>query len=300
LVEFVTVAIAVVGSLFFGLTAVILKIGTENQNVYYSLLIRAGASVPILFAINIYRDGIDFFEPFLENKVLILIILSSATLLLGDILLMYILKTKPVGVITPIIATNPFFATMLLLLFGEEGITMKIIILTLTIILGVFFVTYQKPNNNRANGKIIDRDALVFGLLISFTWGIMLFLDIQILKDDKIDGFAFSGVKIIIVGLFSTILVIITTLKNDKAETKLLNRRSVKYMLLAGITGWVLGVILVYSAFNIGPAAIINPIVGLNPLFAAIFSIMLRLEGINRVKSFGISLCVISSIMLVV
>ncbi|MHA2029774.1 MAG: EamA family transporter [Candidatus Kariarchaeaceae archaeon] len=300
MVEFVTVAIAVVGSLFFGLTAVILKIGTENQNVYYSLLIRAGASVPILFAINIYRDGIDFFEPFLENKVLILIILSSATLLLGDILLMYILKTKPVGVITPIIATNPFFATMLLLLFGEEGITMKIIILTLTIILGVFFVTYQKPNNNRANGKIIDRDALVFGLLISFTWGIMLFLDIQILKDDKIDGFAFSGVKIIIVGLFSTILVIITTLKNDKAETKLLNRRSVKYMLLAGITGWVLGVILVYSAFNIGPAAIINPIVGLNPLFAAIFSIMLRLEGINRVKSFGISLCVISSIMLVV
>jgi drug/metabolite transporter (DMT)-like permease len=291
---------AFAGSMLFGLTAVVLKLGTKGQNVYYSLFMRASSAVPILLIINIYRGGVNFYDPFLENKILVLIVLSSIGLLLGDVLLMHILKTKPVGVITPIIATNPFFTTILLLLAGEGGVTAKIILLTLSIVLGVFLVTYNKSNNTEFNDKIIDTEAMMYGLGISFTWGIMLFLDIQILQEEDIDGFTFSGIKVMIVGIVSILLVMITALRNNEFEMKFVNKKSMKFMLLAGILGWVLGAILVYSAFDKGPAPIINPIVGLNPLFSTVFSIILMLEGINKTKSLGIALCVLSSILLIV
>jgi len=297
---FTSVFIAFIGSFLFGLTAVILKVGTQKQNLYVSLVIRATASIPFLLIISLYSAGTDFFAPFTESSLFVLLILSSTGLLLGDILLMHILKKKSIGIITPIIAINPIFTTGLLLVFGEETITGKTVIITISIIIGVFLVTYNKSNNKLSENSLIDFEALFYGLLIAFVWGIMMFFDILILNEDDIDGITFSTVKIMMVTIFSLILLTIFGMKNSFQDINLSNKKSVKYMLLAGFVGWVVGIILVYSAFDLGSAEIIIPIIGLNPLFAVMISILLKFEGINRVKGIGIILCVTSSIILVI
>ncbi|MCE7733806.1 MAG: EamA family transporter [Candidatus Heimdallarchaeota archaeon] len=294
-----SIILAFTGSFLFGLTAVILKVGTQKQNLYVSLLVRAAASIPFLLVISIYTAGADFFAPFTEPSLFLLIVLSAIGLLLGDILLMHILKKKPVGMITPIIAINPIFTTVLLLTTGEESITFKTVIITIAIIIGVFLVTFNKLNGDQSGNSLIDVEALFYGLLIAIVWGIMMFFDILILREDDIDGITFSTVKIIIVTVFSIILLIIFGMTNSFEDINLSNRKSVKYMLLAGIVGWVLGIILVYSAFDLGSAEIIIPIIGLNPLFAVMISIFFKFEGINKVKGLGIILCVVSSIILV-
>jgi drug/metabolite transporter (DMT)-like permease len=300
LFQFSSIFIAFTGSLLFGLTAVILKVGTQKQNLYVSLVVRAIASVPFLLMINIYRQGIDFFSPFTDIAPFIMILLSSTGLLLGDILLMHILKKKSVGIITPIIAINPFFTTFLLLVSGEATITAKIIFLSIAIILGVFMVTYNRSSDEASDSSFIDIEALFYGLLIAVIWGIMVFLDILILKEDNVDGLTFSAVKIMIVGIIGFILLIFTRFSNTNEESNFLNTRSIKFMLLAGFIGWVLGMIMVYSAFDKGPTPVITLIIGLNPLFSAIISILLKFEGINRIKAFGILLCISSSIILVI
>lgn len=294
-----SIILAFIGSFLFGLTAVILKVGTQKQNLYVSLLVRAAASIPFLLVISIYTAGVDFYSPFAEPSLLLLIMLSSTGLLLGDILLMHILKKKPVGIITPIIAINPIFTTILLLTTGEESISSKTIIITAVIIIGVFLVTFNRSNSDQSDNSLIDGEALFYGLLIAIVWGIMMFFDILILREDNVDGITFSTVKIIIVSIFSIILLIIFGMKNSFEDINLSNRKSVKYMLLAGIVGWVVGIITVYSAFDLGSAEIIIPIVGLNPLFAVMISILFKFEGINKIKGLGIMLCVASSIILV-
>lgn len=298
MLEYSSIIFAFVGAFLFGLTAVILKVGTQNQNLYLSLVIRASISVPILIVINIYRNGVNFYSPFTDRSLLFLVILSSVGLMLGDILLMHILKKKPIGMITPIIAINPVFTILLLWASGEETITFKIGLLSLLIIIGVFLVTYNGSEKMELNQPIVDFEALIYGLLISIVWGSMLFFDILILKDDDVDGFTFSGVKIIILYIISIVLLIISKLRNA-SDINLSNKKSIKFMLLAGITGWILGIILVYSAFDMGPPAIITPIVGLNPLFAVIVSVFLKFEGVNKIKILGIVLCISSSILLV-
>lgn len=294
-----SIFLAFIGSFLFGLTAVILKVGTQKQNLYVSLLVRAAASIPFLLVISIYTSGFDFFSPFAKPSLFRLIVLSSTGLLLGDILLMHILKKKPVGIITPIIAINPIFTTVLLLTTGEEAITIKTGIITVAIIIGVFLVTFNRSNEDQFGNSLIDVEALFYGLSIALVWGIMMFFDILILREDDVNGVTFSAVKIIIVAVFSIILLIVFGIKNSFDDINLSNRKSVKYMLLAGVVGWVVGIITVYSAFDLGSAEIIIPIIGLNPLFAVMISILFKFEGINKVKGMGIILCVASSIILV-
>ena len=94
-------------------------------------------------------------------------------------------------------------------------------------------------------------EALFYGLLIAIIWGAMLYFDILILKEDGVDGFTFSAVKIITLAFISVLLIIIYGLRNSFEDINLSNKRSVKYMLIAGFTGWVVGTIIVYSTLTI-------------------------------------------------
>ena len=86
----------------------------------------------------------------------------------------------------------------------------------------------------------------------------------------------------------------------EKIKGHFVNRKSIIFMIIAGLTGWVMGSILVFTAFDLGDPMIINPIIGLNPLFAVIVSLTLKHERMNKIKALGIFLCILSSIMIVI
>lgn len=296
----VIIAMAFTGSFFFGLTAVILKIGVPNQDINFGLMIRALASIPVLIVLSIMIEGSNFYEVIFDSRIFWLLLLSALLLLTADLLLMHILKEKAVGQITPIAAINPIFATFLLIYFQYAEFSYDIIFWILLIIFGVFLVTFEKSDEMRTIKDYFDLKALLFGLAIAMIWGAKTMVSIMILESDSITGLHYSTLEISILGIIMGIVFVIRNRNITKVRNHFNNRKSILYMLLAGIVGWVFGAILVFSAFNEGDPLIINPIIGLNPLFSVIISLLLKHENMNKIKATGIFLCIFSSIMIVI
>ncbi len=287
------------GSFCFGLAGVILKLGVENQNIFSGSFIRVLGSAPFLLIINLLLFGPVFFTVFLPLDIISLVILASLLMITGDLILMATLKSKPVGLIVPIAATNPLFTFLLLLITGEETISLEILLITFSIILGILIVTYEQPNTNGKVNKIFDLQALVAGLVIAVLWGLMIFVEITILKNNQINGISYTAMKIFSLSLVVSLALIFTkNLGNLKASFA--DKSSVRYLFFAGFIGWALGAILVYTSFDLGSAVTVNLIVGLNPIFAVIISLVLKMESFSRLKFIGMALCIISSILLVI
>jgi drug/metabolite transporter (DMT)-like permease len=83
-------------------------------------------------------------------------------------------------------------------------------------------------------------------------------------------------------------------------QSSFADTRSVSYLFFAGFVGWVLGATLVYTSFDLGSAVTINLIIGLNPIFAVIVSLVLKMESFSKLKFIGMALCIFSSILLVI
>lgn len=282
------------GSFSFGLTGVILKLGVKDQNIFYGILLRVLGSLPFLIVANLLYSPSGFLEVFFDWEVFGLVFATATLLIAIDLLLMGILKKKPVGIIAPLVGVNPIFTTVLLLLTGTAVVTPLIIGLTLLIVVGVFLVTMERTGDQKLT---VDREAIGFGLVIALLMGVMLFLEIVVLGYEGVDGFSFSVVKIACLGGIGLVLYPINHTIKDTSY--IATRSAVLYLTFAGFVGWALGSLLAYTAFDGGPAAILTPIIGLNPLFAVVISLVLRQENMNRTKLVGILLCVVCSILLV-
>jgi drug/metabolite transporter (DMT)-like permease len=161
-------------------------------------------------------------------------------------------------------------------------------------------VTYEQPDDDSTSlNRVFDLQALVAGLTIAFLWGLMIYIEIIILKREDIIGLSYSAMKIFSLGLIGTLIIFLTGTSTAELKVSLSRKTSVKYLLIAGFVGWALGSVLAYTSFDLGPAAIINLIVGLNPIFAVIISLAIKMEKFSRIKFFGILLCIFSSILLV-
>ena len=291
-----------IGSICFGFTAVILRLGVKNQDIFYGINLRILGSIPFLMILTVIIDGPNFYEPYLSLNNLTLIFTIAMFLLTGDLMLMRVLKYRPIGVIAPLIAVSPLFTILLLLFTHEANITTKIVLLTFVIVFGIGLVTYEPSTT----GKGFDLLSLSVGLFIALLWGFMLYFEIHLLQKDGVDSFSFAATKFIILGLIGFILFSIQKNRDSYLHHVKVNREDPKehnktrnYLLLAGFVGWFLGSVLVYTALNDGPVPIITPIIGLNPLFAVIISLLLGHEQMGKSKLCGVLLCVVSSIFLV-
>ena len=134
---------------------------------------------------------------------------------------MHTLKSGvPVGVLIPIVGSNPLFASILLLITGEEVFSPEIIILTLFIIVGVILVTYEKSASENAGlGQVINMKALAAGLTAALLMGLMIYIEIVILKHDAIEGFSYSTVKIFGLGLIGSIPLLLTGSKSKLKDS---------------------------------------------------------------------------------
>ncbi|MHA2203114.1 MAG: EamA family transporter [Candidatus Hodarchaeales archaeon] len=287
------------GSFCFGLTSVILKLGVENQNIFTALFIRIIGSAPFLLILNFLLFGLVFFTSFLPLDIISLVVLASMLMVAGDLILMFTLKSKPVGLVIPVAATNPLFTTLLLLITGEETVSLEILLLTFFIILGILLVTYEQPNADKNLNQIFDLHAIAAGLIIAILWGLMIFIEISILKHENIIGISYSAMKIFSLSLIVS-LALIFSRNLGNLQSSFADTRSVSYLFFAGFVGWVLGATLVYTSFDLGSAVTINLIIGLNPIFAVIVSLVLKMESFSKLKFIGMALCIFSSILLVI
>lgn len=284
------------GSVCLGITAVFLA-KADVDSVYYGLIIRALASGPLVLIIALFTEGNDFLYTFIRFEYLFPTILASLALISADILIMSILKRKPVGIISPLISTFPLFTALLLAITGKVVFSLPIILFTLLIVLGVAFVTFDRSKN--AEGIRVapfDAEALKIGLLIALFIGITNYIDILLLqRESNLSGISYTGMKFMTVLLLSIIISI--TVKDVKWRSYFNNKSSTTYLLLGGFAAWGLGSVLIFSSYNITKSPeIVNAITGINPVFAVLLSLTLGMEKMNFLKIIGLVLCVVASI----
>ena len=163
----------------------------------------------------------------------------------------------------------------------------------------MFLVTFN-PNNGKTSLKSsFDIEALQYGIVIAMLWGVMNYLDIIVLSKDNVEGISYSAIKFTLVSIISLSVFAIHKFDSSESDPISIRTKSFRFMLVAGFVGWVVGSVLVYTSYEKGNVALINPIVGLNPLFAIILSIILKHETMTKLKLLGIMFCVASSILLI-
>ncbi|MHA2503978.1 MAG: hypothetical protein ACXAE3_14050, partial [Candidatus Kariarchaeaceae archaeon] len=84
-----------------GVTAVFLK-RAHVDNGLYGLVVRSLGSVPLVIILTLIFAGPTVFSEVRSSFVSIFLTIAALSLILADILIMDILKRKPVGLIVPL------------------------------------------------------------------------------------------------------------------------------------------------------------------------------------------------------
>lgn len=175
------------------------------------------------------------------------------------------LKRLGVALSTPVISTNSLFSVTMATLFLGEEITVYIIAGAILIFIGVNVITWQKVN--RVEWRKKD---LVFPLIAAFFFASStnlrkIGLDINGLP---LLGAAFTSTTSLGVLLIS---LLVARVRNSEDWTLNLNRESLKYFTIAGLTSSV-AFMFYFTALSMSTIVSIQPIAGTSPLWAIFFS----------------------------
>lgn len=211
---------------------------------------------------------------------------------------MLALKEFKVNVIMPIGGIYPLVTIFILILTGTEVISGFVLIGTLLIIVGVSLVTRYGSNDGK---KPVSKKAVLFGLGSAVCWGSSVFLVRQVLNSPGSDPTSLTGFRMLMLGLLSVSIYYFLRNGNEKIDTgtKQDKRKTIIYLGLSGIVGWVIGATIFFVAVqNIG-ASIPTPISSLNPIVAVIIGYIFKIEAINKKQFLGVLTSVLGTIVIV-
>lgn len=283
-----------VGAFFMGLTAVLLKYA-DIDNVYYGLILRSLSSGVLLLLIMLILRGSMIFSPLADPLVFLLLVLTAIFQIVADALIMSILKRKPVGMIAPLMAIFPLFTSIGLILVGIIHFAPLILLYTLLIVIGVGFVTFSRSQKD-PDLSMFDREGLLYGVLIAFFLGLTNLTDIIILHHTVIDGLQYTALKFSMLAVLSTLGFVLSGQHWSDWQRFWSNRSSTRYLVAAGLCAWLLGAASVYTAYTAINPGVVNAIIGINPVFAVLISLFLRIEELSVRKSLGLIFCVVASV----
>ena len=126
----------------------------------------------------------------------------------------YSLKKYPVKVILPITSIYPLFTAILLILTGQEALTIQILLGTIVIISGVYMVTRGDNKND------IKIEALIYGLLPAIAWGSSVLLTRYTLYNHPgAESISLTGFRVFFIGLVALIIFLLSE-KNMKCRKR--------------------------------------------------------------------------------
>ncbi|MHA2253727.1 MAG: DMT family transporter [Candidatus Kariarchaeaceae archaeon] len=287
-------SLALIAAICWGANSHIVKKGMIGQDPMIGMAIRSMATFPILTLIVLFWKGKSGILVYFESEILPIVIFTSVLIIIGDGLFMFALKNYPVNLMLPIASIYPLFTTIILLFTGTEEIGVFVVIGTVVIISGVVVVTKGDGSSP------VSYQALSLGILASMCWGSSIFFVRKILEFDNTESMGLTGIRTLYMGIGAMIFYYLMP-KNERDlewATKEEKLRSIKYLALSGIIGWVLGASIFFLAIqNIG-AAIPTPISSTNPIIASIIGYYLGIEVLSKRKFIGILLSVTGTILI--
>lgn len=159
----------------------------------------------------------------------------------------------------PISGSSPLFAALLAVIFLREKLTLPILLGTISIVLGIAFISQQEG----AHHKFRRRDIL-FPLLAAFVWGVG--------PNIRRWGIT-SGVHPVLGAAISSSMaaILVPVMLHSIGRSPYLDRKACAYIIPAGIING-LGFLLNFFALGRGEVVVVAPLLAIYPLFSLLFS----------------------------
>lgn len=253
------ILLAILSAVFLGLNATIIKMGIQRKPFLSNTLISFGTAAVVMWAFVFLTN-----KPLPSPEAMPFFILSGI-LAPGFAALTNFESFKRVGVslTASLIATAPLFGIIFAIFLLNEQINSFIGLGTLSIILGVFLLSWFRPKHH------IKLSDLSFALVGSFFIGIATVISKFALN---ISNVPFSGIAVAVTAGITVHLIFIATLKKWNTLSK--NFHDAKYFLLSGVF-MAVALFLLMVALAAGKVVVVFPINQTQVLFAILFSYLL-------------------------
>ncbi len=216
---------------------------------------------------------------------------------LGDTLYMLSLKLVGVARAVPITCTYPLFGLLWAVVFSGEAITLGIVFGTVAIVVGIWFLIYEKEK-----GPItVKRPILVKGaaaaLATALLWSVSIsMVDLAVEETPSLDqALVVNVMRASMIGLL--LLVFSPIIDRGHGFLKV-SRKTVATLIVGGLVALGLGWFFLTFSFTETMASRAIPISSTTPLFSALASVILLHEKVTARNLVG-SVVVVAGIFLI-
>ena len=250
------ILIALFSAVMFGFNILMIKMGMHRKPYALNSIITFSTAALVMWIIVLLADN-----TMPSAKALPFFVIAGMLAPgLSAILTFESFKKAGISITSSLIATAPFFSTILAIIFLGEEINAKIGMGTLLIVSGVIALSWFRP---KSHIKLTDLLFPVIAALIIGTASVISKFGLNI------SNVPFSGIAIAATAGAITQLIFITARK--KWGTIANNFHDMKYFLIAGVfVGFALASL--FLAISKGNLVVVFPIANTQTLFAILFS----------------------------
>jgi len=190
-----------------------------------------------------------------------------------------------------IMTLNPLFSSILsYFLFSEVLTTRQIYAMIITLLGITLLILHQNEETNRAK-----QQHRIKGTLFAFLASILQALSNILAKGALTDlGPLSSNAIRMIGGLIGATLVSLIIRKQWTNDFKsFADKKDLSLLFIASITGPVIGMSLLLTAFNYAPVGLTTAIVQISPLFILFYELLFQKKKIKRMGIIGTGLAVV-------
>ncbi len=302
--QIIGVILALTAAFSWGLSAVLYKIGIKSESAFISLFVRSLSGVAFISIIVLFVNQFGKIADLFSEEIFWLMTISVVFLLIAEFLFFGALQRGDVSKIMPIASIYPLFSAIFLLVTGTEAFSAVVVIGTLVLVVGIYFVS-QQPQKKSPNVSESEqlKIAIIMAITAAMFWGLAV-LTIQLLLDHPIDVYSLAMVRFAIFAFFVAGLWTLTSGYNNRhSETfwrfsiHKMPRRTYFMLGSSGILGYGIGALCFFVSIDYIGALRATPISSVNPLIAAVFGVILLKEKISQTQALGILLVVFGSIL---
>lgn len=267
-----------------------IRISEKKVSVQASVHVRLWIATPLIIGLALLTEG-NFFIHMTLLHWMVLLLSGLLGYFFCNSLLFWAFATIGPRETLVIMTLNPLFSSILsYFLFSEVLTTRQIYAMIITLLGITLLILHQNEETNRAK-----QQHRIKGTLFAFLASILQALSNILAKGALTDlGPLSSNAIRMIGGLIGATLVSLIIRKQWTNDFKsFADKKDLSLLFIASITGPVIGMSLLLTAFNYAPVGLTTAIVQISPLFILFYELLFQKKKIKRMGIIGTGLAVV-------
>ena len=287
--------LAIIAALTYAENSIIYSYLGNKVSVKASVHIRLWIAAPIIIFIALISEGNFFVDATLSNWIVLLLSGFLGYFLCDSLLFWAFTNIGPRETLV-IMTLNPIFSSILSFFFFKESLSVLQIFAILITITGIVVLILSQNKEEDESRKKNQIKGTIFAFLAAIFQASSNILSKSALSN--LGSVSSNSIRMIggLVGAVIFAVFIRKEFKNDFVVFK--DRKNLSLLLIASITGPVLGMSLLMTSFNYSPVGLVTAIVQISPVFILLYELIFMKKRVRAFAIFGTLISVIGVAMM--